>query len=94
MALVAQRTGMKLQHVPFNGSGGMNTVMSGETPVMTTVPGGITELLRTGRLKGLAVTGETRLAELPEVPTFKELGLDISIPGWYSIVVRQGTPRP
>lgn len=92
MELVAERSGMKLQHVPFNGAGASTSVMAGDTPVMTTVPGGITELVRTGKLVALAVTGDKRMDALPEVPTFKELGHDVAVPGWYSIVARTGTP--
>ncbi|BEP93535.1 tripartite tricarboxylate transporter substrate binding protein [Acidovorax sp. A79] len=92
MELVAERSGMKLQHVPFNGAGATTSLMAGDTPVMTTVPGGITELVRTGKLVALAVTGDKRMDAFPNVPTFKELGYDVAVPGWYSIVAKTGTP--
>lgn len=93
--LVMARTGMQLQHVPF-GPATVGTLitslMTGQTPVMTTVPGGISEVVKSGKLVALAVTGESRLADFPEVPTYKELGFDVAVPGWLAVVARKGTP--
>lgn len=93
--LLMARTGIQMQHVPFSGAGGQSaatSLMAGETPVMTTVPVGIVPLVRSGRILALAVTGEQRLSQLPETPTFKELGIDLEVPGWYALVARTGTP--
>lgn len=92
--LLMARTGIRMQHVPFSGVGGQSaatSLMAGETPVMTTVPVGIVPLAKSGRILALAVTGEHRLPELPETPTFKELGIDLEVPGWYALVARTGT---
>lgn len=93
--LLKSRTGIQMQHVPISGAGGPNaltSVMAGDTPVMTTVPVGVVPLVATGKLVALAVTGERRLPQLPDVPTFKELGIDMDVPGWYSVVTRAGSP--
>ncbi|QFZ84870.1 tripartite tricarboxylate transporter substrate binding protein [Variovorax paradoxus] len=93
--LLKSRTGIQMQHVPISGAGGPNaltSVMAGDTPVMTTVPVGVVPLVKSGKLVPLAVTGERRLPQLPDVPTFKELGIDMDVPGWYSLVARTGTP--
>ena len=93
--LLKSRTGIQMQHVPISGAGGpgaLTSVMAGDTPVMTTVPAGVVPLVMTGKLVALAVTGERRLPQLPDVPTFKELGIDMEVPGWYSIVARAGVP--
>lgn len=91
-ALVAERTGISIQHVPYNGAGATTGVMAGDPQMMTTVLGGIVSNVRGGKLVALAVTGEKRLPAFPDVPTFKELGYDVQVPGWYSIVVKAGTP--
>jgi len=91
--LVKQKTGLQLQHSPFNGAGASVSVMNGDTPFMTIPPGGIMSLIKSQKLVPLAVTGSARLAALPDVPTYKELGYDINVPGWYSVVVRKGVPR-
>lgn len=92
MELVAERTGIKMQHVPFNGPGGSTSLMNGQTPVMMNVVAGVQPFIAGKKLLPLAVTGERRLAALPTVPTFKELGYDVEVPGWYAIVARAGTP--
>jgi tripartite-type tricarboxylate transporter receptor subunit TctC len=91
-ALIAERTGISIQHVPYNGAGAITSVIAGDPQMMTTVLGGIVSNIQAGKLVPLAVTGEKRLAGLPDVPTFKELGYDVQVPGWYSIVVKTGTP--
>lgn len=91
--LVKQKTGMQMQHSPFNGAGASVSVMNGDTPFMTIPPGGIMSLIQSQKLVPLAVTGSERLASLPDVPTYKELGYDINVPGWYSVVVRKGVSK-
>lgn len=93
--LLMERTGIRMQHVPFSGAGGQSaatSLMSGETPLMTSVPVGLVPLALSGKVVPLAVTGERRLSQLPNVPTFRELGIDMEVPGWYSIVTRAGSP--
>lgn len=93
--LLMQRTGIRLQHVPFGGAAGSSfytSLMQGETPVMTSVASDIVPLSKEGRVVPLAVTGNKRIASLPDVPTFEEMGLDMNVPGWYAMVARTGTP--
>lgn len=90
--LIAEKSGMQLVHVPFNSAGATVSLVSGQTPVMTSTPGTLIGLIKGGKITPLAVTGDHRLDTLPDVPTFKELGYDISIPGWYAIVAKAGTP--
>ncbi|AEI79859.1 hypothetical protein containing twin-arginine translocation pathway signal [Cupriavidus necator N-1] len=92
MELVAQRTEVRLQHVPFNGGGGSTSLMNGQTPVMMNVLAGVQPYIAGKKLVPLAVTGDKRQPALPAVPTFKELGYDVQVPGWYAIVARSGTP--
>ena len=92
MALVAERTGLRMLHVPFNGGGGSTSLMAGDTPVMMNVVAGVQPYIAGGSLVPLAVTGAHRLGALPGVPTFGELGYDVAVPGWYAIVARAGTP--
>lgn len=92
--LLMQRTGIRMQHVPFGGATGATfytSLMSGDTPVMTSVPSDIIPLAKAGKVVPLAVTGDKRMSQMPEVPTFKELGIDMDVPGWYALVARAGT---
>lgn len=94
MELIAKRAGIKMVHVPFNGPTAFTSTISGDTQVMVTTLGNSTELIKAGKLNALAVTGDKRLPNFPNVPTFKELGYDVQVPGWFSIVARTGTPAP
>ena len=91
--LIKQKTGMNLMHTPFNGPGSSVSVMNGDTPFMTIPPGGIMSLIKSEKLVPLAVTGDARLPALPNVPTYKELGYDITVPGWYSVIVKKGVDK-
>lgn len=93
-ALFESLTGVKLLHVPYGGSpqSAMATVQ-GEAQVhfgsLTTV----LELVRGGKLRGLAVTGARRASVLPDLPTLQESGLstyDLII--WNALFAPQGTP--
>ncbi len=91
---IAERAQMRLHHVPYNGTAAVTNTMSGLVDFVTTIPTTVTELVRTGRLRALAVTGHQRVASLPDVPTLKELNLHVEAPGWTSVSVKKGTPRP
>lgn len=89
--LIKKQVGLKMEHAPFNGPGATTSVIAGDTPFMTTPPGAISEMIKSGKLVAIAVTGDKRLKAFPDVPTYKELGYDIAVPGWYSIVMKKGT---
>jgi len=86
--MIADRMGVKLTHVPYKGSTPIFTALqAGEVEVTVGIPNSSGPFIRDGRLAGLAVMGEQRLPDLPNVPTFKELGYDVpSMPGWYALV--------
>jgi tripartite-type tricarboxylate transporter receptor subunit TctC len=94
--LFANMAGIKLTHVPYRGSGAaQNDLIAGHVPMtITTVPPSIAQI-RSGLLRAIAVTGDTRLPTLPDVPTIAESG----VPGYvavihYGMVAPAGTPRP
>jgi tripartite-type tricarboxylate transporter receptor subunit TctC len=93
-ALFESVTGVKLVHVPYSGSpqAAMATV-SGESQVHFGSLTAVLELVRGGKLRGLAVTGSKRVSVLPDLPTLQEAGLptyDIII--WNALFAPQGTP--
>jgi tripartite-type tricarboxylate transporter receptor subunit TctC len=50
------------------------------------------ELHRAGKIRVIATSGEVRTADLPDVPTFKESGIDIVGSGWYGMFAPAHTP--
>lgn len=70
--------GLKMTHVPYNTSAtGLSDLIAGRIPMLITGYPALIELYRAGRIKVLAVTGESRDPQAPEIPTFTESGFKI-----------------
>ncbi len=68
--------GVKTPHLPSQGAAGALTdLLGGQVQMYYSVPINIVSHVNSGKLKGIAVTGETRFAALPQVPTFTQAGL-------------------
>jgi len=85
--------GIQLRHVPFAGGGPSVTgLLTGDVvSSMNTPPEGASQT-SAGQLRMLAVFGENRLSEFPNVPTGREAGLDLVSDQWRGVVVPAGTP--
>ena len=57
-------------------------------------PPGIVNQVKAGKIRALAVTTSTRSPDLPDVPTLKEVGIDIDITNWNGFFLPAGTPQP
>ena len=94
-ALLQVMTGIRLDHVPYKGSGpAMNDLLGGHVDVsFPTIPTAL-PLVRNGKLKAIAVTGARRSAMMPEVPTMAEAGVPgYDTGGWYGLVAPPGLPK-
>ena len=86
--------GVKLQPVPYKGSGPVSAdVLAGQVPLgMVDVPSAIAHV-RAGKMRALAVTSKRRISAAPEVPTFEEAGVPgYEAIGWFGTVAPAGTP--
>ncbi len=83
---VAQKLGMQLTHVPYQGSARSIVDLAGGniglvfSPVTEAI-----ELHKAGRIRVVATFGPARSPFVPEVPTFKELGYDLELQGWNAV---------
>jgi tripartite-type tricarboxylate transporter receptor subunit TctC len=93
--LFSDLAGIKLQHVPYTTvSQAATDVISGRIAVFLPTLGGHIGNITAGRMRALAVSGTTRAAQLPDVPTFNELGVKfVDETSWYALFAPKGTPR-
>ena len=94
--LLKQLSGANLTEVAYRGSGPVALdVMSGQVPFGVLDVPSVLQQVRAGKVRPLAVTGATRLASLPDVPTFAEAGIKgYESTGWFGVVAPAGTPAP
>jgi tripartite-type tricarboxylate transporter receptor subunit TctC len=92
--LFAEAAGIRMEHIPYRGTApALMDVVAHTVSMNFSSPPPAIPLAREGRLKALAVTGERRLPQLPEVPTLAEAGMPgIVIIGWHGMFAPAATP--
>jgi tripartite-type tricarboxylate transporter receptor subunit TctC len=93
--LKRQSGGAEIVHIPYRGiSLATNDLVAGRIPLMIAVVSGpLQQLSQGGQVRILAVTSETRLRELPEVPTVAEFGMTgLLYAGWFGLFAPKATP--
>ena len=96
MALLEHAANVKLRHVPYAGAGpALTAILGGHVDALASGPAVVLPHLKAGKLRALAGWGEARVASLPDVPTFKELGYpDAEFYIWAGVFAGKGTPEP
>lgn len=92
--LFKSMAGLKIQHIPYKGSGpALADLAGGQVKIMfDTLPTGL-PLVKAGTVRGLAVSGSTRAAAAPQIPTLAEAGVPgFEVLGWYGVFAPAGTP--
>lgn len=93
MELLKQRADIDLLHVPYRTSAAANTdLMANQIHVKIETQSSAVPLVRSGKVKALAVTTGTRMSALPEVPTLKESVPGFELTGWNAVWAPAGTP--
>jgi len=82
----------ELLHVPYKGGGqAVSDAISGQVNALTDNLTSSLPYIKQGKLRPLAVLGATRSPELPDIPTYAEVGLNMKEAGWFGIVAPAGT---
>ncbi len=93
--LLNEQAGLGLVHVPYKGSSfTVTAILGNEIQVMLAGAGVGLPHVKAGKLKALAVATEQRMVELPDVPTFAELGLNnLHASTWWGMAAPKGTAQ-
>jgi tripartite-type tricarboxylate transporter receptor subunit TctC len=88
-------TGVNMMHVPYKGNGpALADLMSGQIDMMFSPINSVASMIKTGKVRAIAVAGTRRIADMPELPTIAEVavpGYDSSV--WLALAVPKGTPK-
>ena len=92
MEILKDMTGIDIVHVPYKGSAeALNDLLAGHVQALS--EGNVLPQAKAGRLKLLAVVGNERLPDFPDVPTAKEAGFpEYDAPSWHGMLAPAGVP--
>src|SRR5664279_2973641 len=95
MEMLLTAAGLKMTHVPYTGAGSAIVgLLGGSIDAVATGPATIVQQVNAGKLRALAQWGNVRLAALPDVPTFRDLGTNVDYAQWSGLFVPAATPEP
>ncbi|QVQ27180.1 tripartite tricarboxylate transporter substrate binding protein [Achromobacter deleyi] len=94
MEMLQNAAGIKMMHVPFTGAGpAVQALVGGQVDAVATGPSSVMQLIQSGRVKALAHWGDGKLDSLPQVPSLRSQGYDISFVQWSGVFALAGTPQ-
>lgn len=80
-------------HIPYTGAGpAIVALLGGQVDAVATGPSSVVQYIKAGKLRALAHWGNARLVSLPDVPSFKEMGVPIEFAQWSGLFVPSNTP--
>jgi tripartite-type tricarboxylate transporter receptor subunit TctC len=95
-AMLEQQAGIELTHVPYKGTGpALQDLLGGQVDMTFGTPPPFMPFIQSGKLRAIAVTGKSRVASLPGVPTAAEAGLpNLDATSWFAVFAPAKTPQP
>jgi tripartite-type tricarboxylate transporter receptor subunit TctC len=90
-----QATGARFEPVAYKGGGPLSAdLMGGHVELAMASTAAQAQHVRGGKMRALVLTGDKRSHTMPEVPTLKELGIEVVAHAWWGILAPAGTPKP
>src|SRR2546425_9425226 len=90
-----QAAGVRFVPVPYKGGGPLSIdLMGGQVDLAMASTAAQAQHVRNGKMRALVLTGDKRSHTMPDVPTLKESGIDLSAHAWWGILAPANTPRP
>lgn len=86
-------SGLDFRHVAYRGTpAALPDLLSSRIAVYIASPADLIELHKSGSIRIMATTGSSRSTILPDIPTLKESGIDVVVPGWFAFYAPAGIP--
>jgi len=94
--LIMRQANIKMTGVPYKGGGlAVNDLLAGQIDMMVSDALPVSQHIKTGRLRALAITSAKRSPMMPDIPTFAEAGLPgLVAVNWWGVFLPAGTPKP
>lgn len=93
--LFSELAKIKTTWVPYPGGGpALTAIAGGHVDAAATNPGNVKPMIAAGKVRVIAISSEKRIADFPDVPTYKERGWDLVRYQWRGIMAKAGTPKP
>ena len=93
-AAFAEKVGIQATHVPYKGAEAVNDLMAGRVQFMFATLPSVYGQIKGGKLRPLGQVAPTRVKQLPDVPTMKELGVEgMEAGSWFGLFAAKGTPQ-
>jgi tripartite-type tricarboxylate transporter receptor subunit TctC len=86
--------GAEVVDVPFGAAQVVPSLLGGQVEVVVQLPAALSGYVKSGQVRLLAALTSGRDPALPDVPTAREQGFDVSLEAWRGIAVPKGTPKP
>ena len=92
-ALFRKAAGINIVHVPFKANETVTAVVRGDAQMYFAPLGTAKEMVDAGKVRPIAAATAERIPQLPDVPTFREAGLDYVYDSWFGLMTQAAVPR-